>query len=137
MHKLKKQRKWYGKTKGAVIFMQATPGECLKKAVQEVCDRSGLRVKVVEKGGRNVRQILQKSDVGCSGKCGREECMICVTQAGGGNCYKEGVGYKIWCTQCDEDGMDILLLCMVKRKSARKRVGEHYEALLKRKDSNL
>ena len=90
----------------------------------------------MEKGGRNVRQILQKSDVGCSGKCGREECMICSTQAGGGNCFKEGVGYKIWCMQCDEDGHPAVMHGETGR-SARKRVGEHYEALSKRKDSKL
>ena len=36
LHKLKKQRVWYGKTKDAGISMQATPGLCLKKAVEEV-----------------------------------------------------------------------------------------------------
>ena len=72
VHKLKKQRKWYGKTKDAVIFMQATPGECLKKAVQEVCDRSGLRVKVVEKGvamlGRYFRSHMWVAVVSVEGR---------------------------------------------------------------------
>ena len=61
--KLKKQINWYGKSNGSVLFVQATPGERLKSAVQYVCDKSGMKIKVVEKGGRTVKQILQKSDI--------------------------------------------------------------------------
>ena len=44
-----------------MLFVQATPGERLKSAVQHVCDQSGLKIKVVKKGGRTVKQILLKS----------------------------------------------------------------------------
>ena len=59
------------------MFVQATPRELLRKKVQEVCDREGMRVKVVEKGGRNLKQILQRSEVASLGFCGKEDCRLC------------------------------------------------------------
>ena len=58
-----KECKWWGKAHDTVMFVQATPNELLRKKVQEVCDREGMKVKVVEKGGRNLKQILQRSEV--------------------------------------------------------------------------
>ena len=33
-----------------VVFVQATPNEVLKKAVQNEADQSGVKIRVVEKG---------------------------------------------------------------------------------------
>ena len=133
--KLKKQINWYGKSNGSVLFVQATPGERLKSAVQYVCDKSGMKIKVVEKGGRTVKQILQKSDIDPVEGCRRDDCMICSTK-GGGNCEKESVGYRVDCSKCEEDGL-VAVMHGETGRSARIRVGEHHKALMKKKDSNL
>ena len=133
--KLKKQINWYGKSNGSVLFVQATPGERLKSAVQHVCDKSGMKIKVVEKGGRTVKQILQKSDIDPVEGCRRDDCMICSTK-GGGNCEKESVGYRVDCSKCEEDGL-VAVMHGETGRSARIRVGEHHKALMKKKDSNL
>ena len=36
-----KKRKWYGES-DAVIFVQATPGELLKRGIQEVMNENGM-----------------------------------------------------------------------------------------------
>ena len=45
------------------MFVQATPKEILKKAVQSEAESIGLKIKVIEKGGRDVKSILQRSDI--------------------------------------------------------------------------
>ena len=132
--KLVKEKKWHGKE--TVLFVQATPGEQLRKRIQDVCDDSGMKVKVVERGGRTVRQFLQKSDVCPSGGCGREECWLCATDGGKGRCHKEGVGYSINCVRCEETGAKAVMHGETGR-SGRVRVNEHHRALTKKKDSNL
>ena len=57
------KKKWYGANIETVVFVQATPNEILKKAVQLEADSIGLRIKVIEKGERDVKSILQRSDI--------------------------------------------------------------------------
>ena len=45
------------------MFVQATPGSILKKEVELIMKAEGMKVSVVEKGGKNVQQLLQKSDI--------------------------------------------------------------------------
>ena len=61
----KKMKKitWYGSRFQSVLFVQSSPGEILKKEVQKVMDENGFKVRVVERGGRPVRSLLQRSDV--------------------------------------------------------------------------
>ena len=130
-----KERKWWGNAYDTVMFVQATPRELLRKKVQEVCDREGMRVKVVEKGGRNLKQILQRSEVASSGFCGREDCRLCEHE-GKGMCAKESVGYRIWCPRCEEDGNHATMHGETGR-CARVRVNEHFDAMERGRSSNL
>ena len=130
-----KECKWWGKAHDTVMFVQATPNELLRKKVQEVCDREGMKVKVVEKGGRNLKQILQRSEVASSGFCGRTDCRLCEYE-GKGMCSKESVGYKIWCPNCEEEGTPSTMHGETGR-CARVRINEHFEALEKGRSSNL
>ena len=86
----------------------------LRRRVQDVCDKEKMKVKVVERGGRSLKQILQRSEVASSGLCGRGDCRLCEDE-GRGMCAKEGVGYIIWCPKCEEEGRSAIL-CMVKRE---------------------
>ena len=72
------RRKWYGDS-DAVIFVQSTPGELLKKRVHEVMKENGMRVKVVKQGRRTIKSLLQKSTVHPNMTCEMEDCPICLT----------------------------------------------------------
>ena len=98
-----KKRTWYGTENKTVLFVQSTPGGILKNAVNEVVKKSGLKVRVVEKGGRKLQSLLTKSDVTGSAQCGRDECVIC-RSGGKGPCSKEGVCYSVTCVKCLEIG---------------------------------
>ena len=132
-----KQNRWWGKNYDSVLFVQATPGEVLKKAIQSICDQSGMKLKVVEKGGKTVKSVLQKSNIEVAGECGREDCFVWHHDRRG-LCSKEGVGYMIWCEVCEDDqGLRPARMHGESGRCARVRVGEHMEALFSGKSSNL
>ena len=58
----KKKHDWYmdnGKYE-SVMFVDATPGEKLKKEVEKVVKKNKMKIKIVETAGRNIKGILQK-----------------------------------------------------------------------------
>ena len=130
-----KEKKWWGVKHDSVMFVQATPGETLKKRIQAVCDQSELKVKVIEKGGRSMKQILQRSDVAMGGGCGRTDCVVCKSDDRG-LCSKEGVGYMVWCPTCEEDGQPARMHGETGR-CARVRIAEHFDAMDQGRSSNL
>ena len=130
-----KKSKWWGESYDTVLFVQATPNEVLRRRVQDVCDKEKMKVKVVERGGRSLKQILQRSEVASSGFCGRGDCRLCEDE-GRGMCAKEGVGYIIWCPKCEEEGRSATMHGETGR-CARVRINEHFEAMEKGRSSNL
>ena len=62
-----------------------------------------MKVRVVEKGGRTVKSILQKSDINPRMRCMKSDCYVCLTKESG-KCWRESVGYEIWCKKCEGDG---------------------------------
>ena len=120
----------------SVMFVQATPGELLKKEVSKVIRESGLNIRGVEKAGRSLKRLLQRSDVSSSTVCLDDQCPICLT-SGKGKCEMEGVVYRIWCTVCEERGVDASMYGETGR-TGKIRCKEHRDALLDvRKSSNL
>ena len=89
MSKLRPRNGWYGPQVHSVLFVQATPGKVLKKQTQEVVRKHKFKIKVVEKGGRSIKSILQRSDVEPSASCGLP-CVVC--NSGVRNCSTESVG---------------------------------------------
>ena len=55
---------------------------------------------------------------------------------GKGLCRKEGVGYKIWCLPCKEQGVDVIMHGETGRTAA-DRCGEHIERIKGKAQSNL
>ena len=75
-----------------MIFVQPTPGEILKKKVEAIVLNAGFKIKVVERGGRSVHSILQRSDVSPQLSCDwGNKCFICSTKPTG-LCREESVG---------------------------------------------
>ena len=54
---------WYGRGGyESVIFVPSTPDSILQKRYQSEVDRQGLRIRVVEKAGRSIESMVQRSD---------------------------------------------------------------------------
>ena len=124
--KLRSRKEWYGKKNDAVIFAQATPEEVLQREIQKVVNSSGLRLKVVERGGKSLKGVFQRSDVMPDSRCWKDDCVVYSTKPKG-LCSKEGVGYRIWCEVCDREGTEAVRHGETGR-CARVRCGEHIAA---------
>ena len=128
--KIIKMKNWYGDN-DSVVFVQSTPGEVLRKAIDKVMHEEGMKVRVVEKGGRTVKSILQKSDINPRMRCLKSDCYVCLTKESG-KCWRESVGYEIWCKKCEGDGKRSFMHGETGR-TARIRCGEHMENLHKKR----
>ena len=82
------------------LYSQTTK-EILRKEGQ--MDKFGIKVKVVEKGGRSLKRMLQCTDVEPSTMCNHDDC-VCRTEAKE-KCSMENVGY-IWCKEFEQRGVD-------------------------------
>ena len=92
-----KKREWYRKGGfDSVLFVPSTPAGKLKGMYQREINRSGLRIKVVEKTGSTLKDELQSSNPFRPAQCGREQCFVC-SSGGKGNCDSEGITYEIKC----------------------------------------
>ena len=65
---------------------------------EDVIRKSRCRVRVVERAGRSVCQMLQKSYPFTKTRCVSDECFVCVSE-GKGNCLRENINYEIECTR--------------------------------------
>ena len=77
--KRENKTKWYkkGKKYKSIIFIPATPKSKLQKEYKKVIDKHKLNIKVIEKSGTQVKNILQKSDPFKNNKCSDRECFPC------------------------------------------------------------
>ena len=90
-----------------VMFVSQTPnGELaknLQKAENEIAKFTGERVRICERGGKTIRQILHKSNPWSGGPCGRKNCLPCITGDGKQDCFTKNCVYDIICLQCSGD----------------------------------
>ena len=99
----RKKLNWYkgdGKYK-SVLFVQPTVRSKLKKEVQVIARWNGVKMKVIEKAGLTMKQVLQKSDPYPKVRCSRVDCPVC-EYGKPGECRTRGCVYQI---KCREDGM--------------------------------
>ena len=91
---------WYRKGGNkTVIFVPSTPHSQLKKKYQDIVEKTGLKVKIVEKSGKTLKSIIQKSNPFKQPKCSMvDECLVC--RGGRGDCRREGITYEIRCDRC-------------------------------------
>ena len=105
----KNKRKEWATKKGhsAPIFVPATPGGKLAKAMKEVADKEaakGIHFNIVEMGGRRLKTELQKSNPTAKPGCTKADCMPCKDERGkGGKCHKANINYIIECMLCPPD----------------------------------
>ena len=91
-----KKKNWYGDKFDAVYFVQATPGSQLANQCQKTFQRCNLSVKVIERTGRTVKQMLVKSD-----PLRREVCKCSVCKIAGKQiCKIRDCVYEMVCSGC-------------------------------------
>ena len=80
------------KTK-AVLFVPFTVGSLLAKRLREAEEvllvTTGYKLKIVERGGSKLEDILHKSDPCQGGDCERQECLLCRTKTWTGKNLKQ------------------------------------------------
>ena len=60
-----------------------------------------MKFKVIESGGRTIKQEVQRSNPTATPGCDRGDCLVCVDGRGkGGNCHKSNVQYEMDCLLC-------------------------------------
>ena len=93
----------------AVLFVQNTPnGELasdIKKIIADLRPWTGLNVKVVERGGTKIQDLLCKSNPWDNSDCSRIDCFTCSSSARSDkpnykSCYRRSVVYETWCNTC-------------------------------------
>ena len=90
---------WY-KTGGyeSMMFVPATPGAELRKEIQEEMDKLQMKVKIVEKPGEKLVNVMKQNVKRERVLCGETDCMICKSEKGG-SCTKAGPVYGIYCKE--------------------------------------
>ena len=90
----------------SVLFVPPTPGGILakelKKREEELNKYSQERIKIIEKGGIKVENILTKKDPFMKDKCSEKLCPICKNESNKVDvvCNSNNVGYRWVCTTC-------------------------------------
>ena len=146
--KKEKRLNWY-KNEGkngiqytSVLFVPPTPGgilaKQLRKREEELNKHNSERIKIVEKGGENVENILTKKDPFEKETCKEKMCPLCTgTKKRKIFCNTNNVGYRWVCNTCKEDDKTRVYEGETSR-SGRLRGIEHVRALKnKREDSVL
>ena len=98
-----KRTNWHqskAKQVSAPLIIDPTAGE-MTKDMRAVCKDfekvTGWRVPVVERAGKAMRSVAKAEPLKKKG-CQREDCFPCTS--GGGNCERNGSGYRICCERC-------------------------------------
>ena len=96
----KERQEWYRKNGkyDSVMFVEATPDGAMKETIQRLSDKHQMRIKVVERVGRTVKQILQKSDPFKQMECTRPDCQVC-RSGKGADCRTSGCVYQLTCRE--------------------------------------
>ena len=90
----------------------------------------GLKIKVIEKTGPKVKQLLHRSSIGINSSCPRG-CIVCSDGENRISCLTSDVTYRIKCPEC---GLIQLLTAYdgETTRMAKTRAEEHWEKLKKR-----
>ena len=93
----------------AVMFVPYTAGSKLAKQLREAEEKlgslTGYRLKMVEKAGDKLENLLTKSNPWQGQDCGRQKCLLCHTKQKTGknlgqDCHTRNLVYETWCISC-------------------------------------
>ena len=95
----------------AVMFVPYTVrGELarrLREAEEDLGEQTGVKLKIVERTGRRLVDLLHTADPWQGRDCGRPKCLLCWTKLKTGkdltqDCTKRCIVYQTWCITCEE-----------------------------------
>jgi hypothetical protein len=134
----------------AVMFVPYTVGSMLAKRMREaentLQEMTGFRLKIVERSGTKLENVLAKADPWQGQDCGRD-CLLCLTKQRTGkqttqDCTRRSIVYESWCMTClerdtklaeEQAGGDMTKLKRMKEKiKLYKYVGESARSLFER-----
>ena len=149
--KNQKKKNWWNSTHSkinytSVLFVTPTPGGTLAKQLrqreEELNRHSNERVKIVEKGGLKIKDILGTKKPLTNSKCTQKDCPLCTTSAhivsGQTNkipCNTHNIGYRWQCWTCEERNLTRVYEGETGR-SARVRGLEHVKDFEKKKKNS-
>ena len=92
------RKTWYNERKyKSTFYVDATPHSHLAKKCQRILDNCGIPIKVFEKTGDTIQNLLVKSDPLKNKKCHDEKCSVCTTNQNNINCKAREVVYENIC----------------------------------------
>ena len=83
----------------SVMFVEASPDSKYKTEVEKLARKNKLKIRVIERAGQTVKQLLQRSDPFQSRICGQNDCFVCKHNLPI-NCRERGVVYQLICKLC-------------------------------------
>ena len=98
----------------AVMFVPYTKeSELARQLRQAECElgaQTGVEIKIVERAGVKLVDMLHKADPWKGMDCGREQCFLCSTKQKTGkrkeqDCTKRSIVYENWCITCEKREM--------------------------------
>ena len=123
-----------------VMFVSQTPGGKLAKLLQKVEEKisklTNERVRMVERAGRSVKQLLVRSNPWAGGVCDRDKCLPCIGSDGKQDCRSKNIVYDIICKTCEEGGRKRSVYTGMTSRTAFERGREHLEGLEKGNSEN-
>ena len=102
----------------SVIFVPHTRGSSLAKQLRESEEKlysaTKTRVKIVERAGVKLQEMLTQSDPWKGKDCERDGCLLCNTKIltekyQTQECTKRNIVYETWCITCEKAAMAQLL----------------------------
>ena len=86
------------------VIIPSTPGGILAKMLKDVAEKEsepGIKLKIIEKGGRTLSRMFQSSNPTASDKCGKQNCYMDNQIEGRSQCHKNNIIYEWVCRKCD------------------------------------
>ena len=151
--KVKKKINWWNTERSktqykSVLFVTPTPGGVLAKQLQkreeELNRNTEERIKIVEKGGLKIKDILGSKNPFKTLSCNEKTCPLCTeseyvhiqSEERKISCRTNNVGYRWRCVTCKERDMDKVYEGETGR-SARLRGAEHLKDLEKKREKGV
>ena len=133
--KEERKRSWFKKGNyEAVMFVPATPESKLAKLYKKTIAKHKTKIRVVEKAGTKVKDLLQRNDPLSDKQCNDNKCFVCSTHKDDlkGNCRTSGITYSI---TCDNDQCSFRYIGQ-SSKNAYTRGREHQDDYNQKKNSS-
>ena len=114
------------------LFVPASKDGCLVRRLKEeetkLAEVTGWKYQVVERGGRQLRDLLTKSNLFSKEKCSRSYCMACRDMGKPFDCRRRGPVYITSCTECcDSQGKPRASYVGESARSMHERYNEHID----------